>query len=194
MPADKGRLVTRPDISFHAGRQFHTKVHPQTLGLDDCFVVGSHDGSFWSGTAVVFMYGCMNSIGIGSAPQLLAAAPLVLPMPEACVCASFPSPAEDFTVNRLDLTQILVTHPQATFLLRVAGPLTPDGNRGCDQRALRQGDSPLGGNWPDRTGEDLGDEARASHAAVHDEVGGCASGQSLIRQGTATDQPSCRPG
>lgn len=64
----------------------------------------------------------MNSIGDSSAPQLLAAAPLVLPMPEARVRAGFPSPAEDFTVNRLDLTQILVTHPQATFLLRVAGP------------------------------------------------------------------------
>ena len=64
----------------------------------------------------------MNSIGASSAPQLLAAAPLVLPMPEARVRAGFPSPAEDFTVNRLDLTQILVTHPQATFLLRVAGP------------------------------------------------------------------------
>ena len=64
----------------------------------------------------------MNSISISSAPQLLAAAPLVLPMPEARVRAGFPSPAEDFAVNRLDLTQILVTHPQATFLLRVAGP------------------------------------------------------------------------
>lgn len=64
----------------------------------------------------------MNSISVSSAPQLLAAAPLVLPMPEARVRAGFPSPAEDFTVNRLDLTQILVTHPQATFLLRVAGP------------------------------------------------------------------------
>ena len=63
----------------------------------------------------------MNSIDVSSAPQLLAAAPLVLPMPQACVRAGFPSPAEDFTVNRLDLTQILITHPQATYLLRVAG-------------------------------------------------------------------------
>ena len=63
----------------------------------------------------------MNSIGVSSAPQLLAASPLVLPMPEARARAGFPSPAEDFTVNRLDLTKILVTHPQATFLLRVAG-------------------------------------------------------------------------
>lgn len=42
-------------------------------------------------------------------------------MPLACVRAGFPSPAEDFTVNRLDLTQLLVTHPQATYLLRVSG-------------------------------------------------------------------------
>lgn len=63
----------------------------------------------------------MNSIGVASTPQPLAVASLVLPMPEACVRAGFPSPAEDLTVNRLDLTQMLVTHPQATFLLRVAG-------------------------------------------------------------------------
>lgn len=43
-------------------------------------------------------------------------------MPAGHVRAGFPSPAEDFTVKRLDLTEILVTHPQATFLLRVAGP------------------------------------------------------------------------
>lgn len=63
----------------------------------------------------------MNSIYASSKPQPLAALPLVLPMPLACVRAGFPSPAEDFTVNRLDLTQLLVTHPQATYLLRVSG-------------------------------------------------------------------------
>ena len=63
----------------------------------------------------------MTSICIRSGPQSLAATPLVLPMSEGHVRAGFPSPAEDFAVNRLDLTQILVTHPQATFLLRVAG-------------------------------------------------------------------------
>lgn len=63
----------------------------------------------------------MNSIRASTTPQPLAALPLVLPMPEASVRAGFPSPAEDFTVNRLDLTQLLVTHPQATYLLRVSG-------------------------------------------------------------------------
>ena len=54
-------------------------------------------------------------------PTALAATPLVLPMPEAAVRAGFPSPAEDFAVNRLDLSQLLIIHPQATFLLRVSG-------------------------------------------------------------------------
>ena len=68
----------------------------------------------------------MNSICISSAPQPLAAVPLVLPMPEARVRAGFPSPVEDFAVNRLDLTEILVPHPQATFLIRVAGSSMQD--------------------------------------------------------------------
>ena len=63
----------------------------------------------------------MNSICISSAPQPLVAVPLVLPIPETHVRAGFPSPAEDFEVNRLDLTEILVPHPQATYVLRVAG-------------------------------------------------------------------------
>jgi len=63
----------------------------------------------------------MNSILQSSSPATLDATSLVLPMPVATVRAGFPSPAEDFAVNRLDLTQLLITHPQATFLLRVAG-------------------------------------------------------------------------
>jgi hypothetical protein len=55
MLADEGRLVARPDISFHAGGELHPEVHPQTLGFDDGFVVGTHDGSFWSETAAAFI-------------------------------------------------------------------------------------------------------------------------------------------
>ncbi len=64
----------------------------------------------------------MNSVSYSSFPVPAAASPLVVPMPVAGVRAGFPSPAEDFAVNRLDLSQLLITHPQATFLLRVAGP------------------------------------------------------------------------
>lgn len=59
-------------------------------------------------------------------PILLASTPLVLPLAGDRVCAGFPSPAEDFAVKRIDLTEILVTHPQATFLLRVSGESMKD--------------------------------------------------------------------
>lgn len=37
------------------------------------------------------------------------------------VCAGFPSPAEDLGAKRIDLTQVLITHPQATYFLRASG-------------------------------------------------------------------------
>jgi len=35
--------------------------------------------------------------------------------------AGFPSPAEDLGEKRIDLTQVLITHPQATYLVRARG-------------------------------------------------------------------------
>jgi DNA polymerase V len=44
------------------------------------------------------------------------------PVPaRASVAIGFGSPADDTGVTRLDLDDILVKHPQATFLMRVAG-------------------------------------------------------------------------
>ena len=37
------------------------------------------------------------------------------------VSAGFPSPAEDFVENKLDLNQHLIQHPTATFFVRVSG-------------------------------------------------------------------------
>ena len=37
------------------------------------------------------------------------------------VRAGFPSPADDFSVRRHDLNELLITHPQATFFWRVRG-------------------------------------------------------------------------
>ena len=37
------------------------------------------------------------------------------------VCAGFPSPAEDLGAQRIDLTQVLVVHPQATYFLGASG-------------------------------------------------------------------------
>lgn len=51
----------------------------------------------------------------------MPAAPLLLPLADARVHAGFPSPAADFGESRIDLMAELITHPQATYLLRLAG-------------------------------------------------------------------------
>ncbi|SCX53304.1 DNA polymerase V [Variovorax sp. EL159] len=63
----------------------------------------------------------MNSVLAQSVPVALSTEVLMLPIADARVHAGFPSPAEDFLVKRIDLNTVLVTHPQATFFLRVAG-------------------------------------------------------------------------
>jgi len=59
-------------------------------------------------------------------PVPISRAQALLPLAGDRVQAGFPSPAEDFAVKRIDLTEILVTHPQATFLLRVSGESMKD--------------------------------------------------------------------
>lgn len=63
------------------------------------------------------MYSAVKS----TEPTPLSAAGLELLLAGSKVAAGFPSPAEDFAAKRIDLTSLLVTHPQATFLLRVSG-------------------------------------------------------------------------
>lgn len=47
--------------------------------------------------------------------------PLVLPLAENTVQAGFPSPAENYERNDIDLNKLLVKNKAATFLLRVQG-------------------------------------------------------------------------
>lgn len=64
----------------------------------------------------------MYSAALPDAPVLaVERGPVVLRLVEATVCAGFPSPAEDFAVDRLDLASILITHPQATYFMGVRG-------------------------------------------------------------------------
>lgn len=63
----------------------------------------------------------MNSIDIMNEPVPLSAVSMMLPIAEGYIRAGFPSPAEDYAVNRLDLTQILIQHPQSTYLWRARG-------------------------------------------------------------------------
>lgn len=59
-------------------------------------------------------------------PVPLSHVQALMPLAGDRVQAGFPSPAEDFAVKRIDLTEVLVTHPQATFLLRVSGESMKD--------------------------------------------------------------------
>ena len=63
----------------------------------------------------------MNSILAANVPIPLSLAPLCLPELLGSVRAGFPSPAEDLGENRIDLVKELITHPQATFLIRARG-------------------------------------------------------------------------
>ena len=44
-----------------------------------------------------------------------------LPVYASPVEAGFPSPAEDYIENTLDLNELLIKHPAATFMVRVSG-------------------------------------------------------------------------
>ena len=63
----------------------------------------------------------MNSILSRCTPVLISDAPLLAMLIRNRVCAGFPSPAEDLGAQRIDLTQMLVVHAQATYFLRASG-------------------------------------------------------------------------
>jgi DNA polymerase V len=66
--------------------------------------------------------GIMYSIPPPGAPSADASSvPLPLPMVEGHLHAGFPSPADDFSVKRQDLNDLLITHPLATFYWQVSG-------------------------------------------------------------------------
>lgn len=50
-----------------------------------------------------------------------ASSPLSLPLFASRVPAGFPSPADDYIDQRLDLNEHLINHPAATFFVRVSG-------------------------------------------------------------------------
>ena len=54
-------------------------------------------------------------------PYDVAAQAQALPLCSVSVRAGFPSPADDFVVERLDIMQLLVKHPQATYFWKVRG-------------------------------------------------------------------------
>ena len=63
----------------------------------------------------------MYSIVSAQLPVLISEAPLLALLLKNRVNAGFPSPAEDLGAQRIDLTQMLITHAQATYFLRASG-------------------------------------------------------------------------
>ena len=63
----------------------------------------------------------MYSISTLLFPVPVSDTPLVALLMKARVCAGFPSPAEDLGAQRIDLTQLLIVHAQATYFLRASG-------------------------------------------------------------------------
>lgn len=51
-----------------------------------------------------------------------------VPMAEALVAAGFPSPADDYIEYRLDLNELLIQHPAATFFVKVQGQSMMEAN------------------------------------------------------------------
>ena len=54
-------------------------------------------------------------------PIAFSGSPFIAQFLQNRVCAGFPSPAEDLGAQRIDLTQVLVVHPQATYFMRASG-------------------------------------------------------------------------
>lgn len=54
--------------------------------------------------------------------------PISLPLFTSSVQAGFPSPAEDYVEKQLDLNELIIQHPAATFFVRVEGESMTDAN------------------------------------------------------------------
>jgi DNA polymerase V len=66
---------------------------------------------------------------VGCRPYALAHTdPILLNYVDGTICAGFPSPADDYFQQQIDLKAVLVQNPDATFVVRVQGnSMTGDG-------------------------------------------------------------------
>ncbi|MEI7100232.1 S24 family peptidase, partial [Klebsiella pneumoniae] len=55
---------------------------------------------------------------------------MLLPLYSDLVQCGFPSPAQDYVEQRIDLNELLVNHPSATYFVKVAGDSMKDAGIG----------------------------------------------------------------
>jgi DNA polymerase V len=67
------------------------------------------------------LYGEAETVRIAHPSTSSERTHLSLPLASCPVTAGFPSPADDFAEDSLDLNEYLIKHPAATFFVRVAG-------------------------------------------------------------------------
>lgn len=82
----------------------------------------------------------MNLAGIPVAVDV--SVPAIVFQAYCSVAAGFPSPADDYATKAIDLNAVLIKHPQATFMMRIAGSSmrdagVDDGDVVLVDRALR---------------------------------------------------------
>jgi DNA polymerase V len=65
----------------------------------------------------------MNIYQLAETPLSLA-----LPLYVERVACGFPSPAADYVESRIDLNELLISHPSATYFIRAAGNSMIEGN------------------------------------------------------------------
>jgi DNA polymerase V len=68
----------------------------------------------------------MDHALITTVPVPLTVTNLTLPTLLGSACAGFLSPAEDLQEQSIDLSQVLITHPQATYMIRARGTSMTD--------------------------------------------------------------------
>ncbi len=79
----------------------------------------------------------MTSFLLGPAPALRDPTERLIAVMGSSVSAGFPSPAEDWVEDRVDLNRRFVTHPEATFFFRVSGDsmVSPQPERSIPNKA-----------------------------------------------------------
>ena len=67
------------------------------------------------------MYSVFSAALPAGRPQALLPQPAPVAVLGGCVQAGFPSPADELGGQRVDLNDVLIHHPEATYLMRVRG-------------------------------------------------------------------------